>query len=173
MLALYRSGRQVEALRAYRDLRQFLGEEVGLEPSPALAALETAILQQAPHLDWREPASPPAPSPGPPTPSTARARGGGPLFAARTPYVGRENERAESAAWLDDACKGQGALVLIGGEPGVGKTRFTEVAGADADARGAQVLVGRCYEIEGAPPYVPFVEIFEQALAGAPSPAAF
>lgn len=63
MLALYRSARQVEALRAYRDLRRFLGEEVGLEPSPALAALETAILQQAPRLDWRPAAASQAPPP--------------------------------------------------------------------------------------------------------------
>ena len=170
ILALYRSGRQVEALRAYRDLRQFLAEEVGLEPSPALAALETAILQQAPHLEWRDPV--PAPSLVTPT-ATARQPTSGPMFAARTPYVGREHERAEFASWLDQARKGNGSLVLIGGEPGVGKTRFTEEAAADATGQGAQVLVGRCYEIEGAPPYVPFVEILEQALAAAPSPGAF
>ena len=170
MLALYRSGRQVEALRAYRDLRRFLAEEVGLEPSPALAALETAILQQAPHLEWRDPG--PAPSLVTPT-ATARPPTSGPMFAARTPYVGRENERAEFAGWLDQARKGNGSLVLIGGEPGVGKTRFTEEAGAEATSQGARVLVGRCYEIEGAPPYVPFVEMLEEALAAAPSPAAF
>jgi DNA-binding SARP family transcriptional activator len=173
MLALYRSGRQVEALRAYRDLRQYLAEEVGLEPSPALAALETAILQQAPHLEWMDAVPAAGPSPASPTPSSDRRPAGGPVFAARTPYVGREHERAECAGWLREACKGQGALVLIGGEPGVGKTRFTEMAAADADSMGAQVLVGRCYEIDGAPPYVPFVEILEQALAAAASPAAF
>src|SRR5207302_2514949 len=63
MLTLYRSGRQVEALRAYRDLRQLLAEEVGLDPSPALAALESGILRQAPELDWRAPPSSQAPSP--------------------------------------------------------------------------------------------------------------
>jgi DNA-binding SARP family transcriptional activator len=170
MLALYRSGRQVEALRAYRDLRQFLADEVGLEPSPALAALETAILQQAPHLDWRDPAS----VPGVEAPAmTVRPSGDGPMFAARTPYVGREHERAELSRWFDQASQGKGSLVLIGGEPGVGKSRLTEEAGADFAGRGARVRVGRCYEIEGAPPYVPFVEILEQALAAAPSPAAF
>jgi DNA-binding SARP family transcriptional activator len=89
MLALYRAGRQVEALRAYRDLRALLAEEVGLEPSPALVALEAAILRQAPDLEWRpspstpnEVASPPltpTPEPGPapaPTPDLESLAGG-------------------------------------------------------------------------------------------------
>jgi WD40 repeat protein/DNA-binding SARP family transcriptional activator len=55
MLALYRSGRQSDALDAYRDTRQLLGEELGLEPSLALRELELAILRQDPTLDRREP----------------------------------------------------------------------------------------------------------------------
>ena len=58
MLALYRCGRQVEALRVYRELRKLLAEDVGLQPGPALSALETAILQQSSQLDWRPVASP-------------------------------------------------------------------------------------------------------------------
>ncbi len=358
MLALYRAGRQVEALRAYRDLRALLAEEVGLEPSPALVALEAAVLRQAPDLEWRPPSSPqevaspplaPTPEPGPaPTPAptpdleslaggpvtvlftdveastdlrtrhgdhaaqqllrrheevvrdevaahggvevkalgdgfmvafgsarralacavaiqralaerradlpdlkvriglntgevvaeaddlygqavhaaariAARAAGGeilvsevvrqlagvtpeltftdrgryrlkgfpdrfrlfevrgreeGPAaapaaFAARTPYVGREAERAELGRLIDCAYGGSGGLALVGGEPGVGKTRFSEEVAADAAAKGFRVLVGRCYEIEGAPPYVPFVEILERALADAPDPESF
>ena len=45
MTALYRSGRQVDALRAYRDYRQYLADEIGLEPSPALVDLERRILE--------------------------------------------------------------------------------------------------------------------------------
>ena len=84
--------------------------------------------------------------------------------------MGRETERAELAGLVDRAAHGHGSLVLIGGEPGVGKTRLTEELGSEAAAKGFRVLVGRCYEIDGAPPYVPFVEIFEQALAAAPEP---
>jgi DNA-binding SARP family transcriptional activator len=51
MLALYRSGRQADALSAYRDARRVLGEELGLEPSPALQRLERAILSQDPALE--------------------------------------------------------------------------------------------------------------------------
>jgi class 3 adenylate cyclase len=52
MLALYRAGRQAEALRAYQELRGILGEELGLEPSAALARLEGAILRHEPELEW-------------------------------------------------------------------------------------------------------------------------
>jgi DNA-binding SARP family transcriptional activator len=52
MTALYRSGRQADALRAYARLREILGEELGLEPSTDLVQLEQAILLQDPSLDW-------------------------------------------------------------------------------------------------------------------------
>ncbi len=55
MLALYRCGRQAEALRAYRRLCEQLGEELGIEPSAELSALEEAILLQKPELDWVTP----------------------------------------------------------------------------------------------------------------------
>jgi DNA-binding SARP family transcriptional activator len=70
MLALYRAGRQAEALRAYQDLRGVLGDELGLEPSAALARLEGAILRHEPELEW--PPEAPAAAPRP-----ASAVGGG------------------------------------------------------------------------------------------------
>lgn len=62
---------------------------------------------------------------------------------------------------------------MIGGEAGVGKTRLTQEISAQATLRGARTRVGRCYETEGAPPYVPFVEMLEQPLDSSPSPHAF
>ncbi len=52
MVALYRSGRQAEALRAFQRLRDYLVDAVGIEPSAELVALEDAILNQRDELDW-------------------------------------------------------------------------------------------------------------------------
>jgi DNA-binding SARP family transcriptional activator len=62
MLALYRSGRQADALQAYRDGRRLLDSELGLEPGPELQRLERAILAQDPELEAVPPVSPPRPA---------------------------------------------------------------------------------------------------------------
>ena len=61
-------------------------------------------------------------------------------------------------AALDDAMSGQGRLVMLAGEPGIGKTRTAQELATLAEQRGAQVLWGRCYEEAGAPPYWPWVQ---------------
>ena len=81
----------------------------------------------------------------------------------RSPLVGREHERLEMSRWLDAAESGRGVLGILRGEPGVGKTRLMQEAAAEARARGFLALTGRCYEMEGAPPYNAFVEIIEGA----------
>lgn len=166
MTALYRSGRQAEALAAYQDLRSLLAGELGLEPTTTLARLEGAILRHEPELDW--------PPPDVEAPTGRRTRHEAvDIFAERTPYVGREAELAELVGLLDGALRGRGALVMISGEAGVGKTRLTAEVAVEAARRDMQVRIGRSYDMDGTLPYVPFVEIFEQALAGSPNPAAF
>jgi serine/threonine protein kinase len=82
--------------------------------------------------------------------------------AGKTPFVGREKELSELRSHVANLSRGTGGVVLIGGEPGVGKTRLAETAMHDARAAGALCLTGHCYEMEGgAPPYLPFMEIFE------------
>jgi len=71
MLALYRGGRQAEALGAYRAARQMMVRELGLEPGPALQRLEGAILRQDPALDWPGSAAAAARAPAPPAPAPA------------------------------------------------------------------------------------------------------
>ena len=82
--------------------------------------------------------------------------------SGKTPFVGRQKELSELRAHVADLARGVGGVVLIGGEPGVGKTRLAETAMHEARAARALCLTGHCYEMEGgAPPYSPFMEIFE------------
>jgi DNA-binding SARP family transcriptional activator len=120
MLALYRSGRQADALAAYRQLRHTLDEELGLVPGPAARELETAILRQDPSLDVLAPLvlrPVPAPADSPATPVPAQLP---PPVAA---FAGRDAELAR----LDDILpgpEGEPAVTVsvITGTAGVGKT---------------------------------------------------
>ena len=87
----------------------------------------------------------------------------------RTPFVGRDAEQAELGRWLDRAARGRGGLVLVGGEPGVGKTRLVEQVLETARQQRCLTLTGRCYEMEGTAPFMPFVEIIEHYTRVAPS----
>jgi predicted ATPase len=64
----------------------------------------------------------------------------------------------ELKAALEEALSGQGRLVMLVGEPGIGKTRTAQELASAAQTRGAQILWGWCYEAEGAPPYWPWVQ---------------
>lgn len=97
---------------------------------------------------------------------------GGGRGSTRFPLVGRGPEKAELLGKLAAAVTGLGSLVLIAGESGIGKTRLTAEVLAEAQERGVLCLVGHCYEMEGAPPYVPFVEMLEYG-ARKVKPAAF
>ncbi len=79
-------------------------------------------------------------------------------FTPSEGFVGRRQELAELKLALEDAMSGQGRLVMLAGEPGIGKTRTTQELATYAETRGAQVLWGWCYEEEGAPPYWPWVQ---------------
>ena len=68
------------------------------------------------------------------------------LSPFRGTFVGRQREMDELTAALDDAISGQGRLVMLVGEPGVGKTRTAQELASYAETRGTQVLWGRCYE---------------------------
>jgi tetratricopeptide (TPR) repeat protein len=91
-----------------------------------------------------------------------------PLVAAeRTAFVGRDSER-ETIQWLiDSARKGRGAVVMIGGGSGVGKTRLATEMARYAERSGFQYAVGHCYERDEPVPYLPFAEIIESAVARA------
>jgi DNA-binding SARP family transcriptional activator len=143
MLALYRSGRQADALESYQQARRILTDELGLEPSEALNDLQRAILAHDPSL---QPPSRSEPEVAP------RQDGAG-------PFVGRERELGALFAGLDSALAGEGRLFLISGEPGIGKSRLLDQLAGRARERGVEVLVGRCWEAGGAPAYWPWVQV--------------
>ncbi|MGW6914741.1 BTAD domain-containing putative transcriptional regulator [Kitasatospora sp. NPDC054939] len=114
--ALYRAGRQTEALDGYRELTDHLAEELGLDPGPELVALHRAILRQDPAL---------TPAPAAATPATRATSGN--LPAATTDLVGRRTEVARIGELL-----ATGRLVTLTGPGGVGKTRLALAAAAAA-----------------------------------------
>src|SRR5438105_4627958 len=76
-----------------------------------------------------------------------------------TPFVGRHRELAALLRQLDEAERGRCSMVLLSGEPGIGKTRIAEELCASAHGRGVLVSWGHCFEGEGAPAFWPWVQI--------------
>lgn len=103
MIALYRSGRQPEALRAYQQFRTTLRDDLGLEPSSELSALEEAILLRKPELDWM-------PEPSIETPAFSEATGVTPVLTRASVQEDDEPRQAAPPAT---------APVLEGGPPNV------------------------------------------------------
>ena len=124
MLALYRSGRQPDALRAYEAYRTLLADELGLDPSPTLRGLERAMLDHA--LD-------------PGRPSQPRTRPSGAESPSMLPRpVNRLVGRAAELAELEDLVT-RHRVVTLAGPGGVGKTRLALEAAGVVSATGRRV----------------------------------
>jgi DNA-binding SARP family transcriptional activator len=175
VLAEYRCGRQADALATLRAVRDELSETLGVDPGPALQALELAVLRQDPALDWHPPSAAtvtaeparaePPPTPAVPTDAGALQTGDPRLW----PVVGRESELAALNTQLDAASSGHTGFALLVGEPGIGKTRLVEEVMARARARGFVTMGGRCSEDEGAPPLWPWRSILTSLHAQLPA----
>jgi hypothetical protein len=79
-------------------------------------------------------------------------------------FVGREPEMSELVAAHDAAAGGRGRLILIAGEPGIGKSRLADELAARARERGTLVLWGRCWEDAGAPPFWSWIQVLRACL---------
>ena len=150
MVALYRCGRQADALRAFQRAKAALGE-VGIDPGANLRRLEQAIILQDPSLDAPAPEHAPAPR--------ARPSGMPPEIAApvRPGFVGRRVEMDVLATAWARAKAGDRHAVLLGGEPGIGKTTLARETACRLIDDGALVLYGRNDDDFGVP-YQPFAE---------------
>ncbi|MCO1655110.1 ATP-binding protein [Pseudonocardia humida] len=125
-------GERGRALRAYHACVSALDRELGVAVSTATRAAYEALL-------------PPEPGAPPPQPG-------------RPPLVGRFTERVTAVRAWRSAAAGRARLVLVGGEPGAGKTRLAEEFRDWCARRGAVGAEARCHPGEGAPAYVPVVD---------------
>ncbi|WP_041313753.1 BTAD domain-containing putative transcriptional regulator [Saccharothrix espanaensis] len=194
MLALYRAGRQTEALAVYDEGRRVLLDEHGVTPGEPLRALHRRILaQDVPALvtppravvvpGARQAVVPPAPprdrhdAPAPPPATAAAPRA---VEADGVRVVGRERELAVLDGVLVAARHAGGRVVAVVGEAGIGKTSLARVVGARAAAAGTPVVWARCPDIGQTPPFWLWTQVVralspdgvEPALAGFTGPFA-
>jgi DNA-binding SARP family transcriptional activator/tetratricopeptide (TPR) repeat protein len=140
MVALYRAGRQADALNACRSLRVALRDELGLDPSHELQRLEQSILDQADNLELVSIGASPRAHALPPA-----------ALVADPPFVGRTEELAWVGAQWHAACRGEPRLAIVQGEPGIGKTRIAAEFAERCYRGGTTVLWGSCTDDPGVP----------------------
>jgi DNA-binding SARP family transcriptional activator len=151
MLALYREGRQAEALRAFSRLREALDSELGVEPNPSVRMLEEAIILQRGDLD---PVRHDRPRPG----LELRETGA---------FIGRHREIDVIDRVWAQALSGQPRLVLIGGPAGIGKSALADHVAQRHAALGARVIVGTC-DTDPASDYEPLPQLIRAMVEIAP-----
>jgi DNA-binding SARP family transcriptional activator len=152
-LALYRAHRQADALGALRRARQTFADELGIDPGPALRALEADVLAQSPALDPRAPAA---------TSAGQQVIGSG--NGASTDLVDRGRELAQVRQALSELALGRPTQLLLEGPAGIGKTRLLDELRGWARAAGVRVLAARGSQLEQSFGYGVVRQLLEPAI---------
>jgi DNA-binding SARP family transcriptional activator/tetratricopeptide (TPR) repeat protein len=165
MLALYRSGRQADSLSVYAQIRQRLVAEIGDEPGSDLRRLHEQILKRELEVPGPTGGGLLVPATGQTGPDPTAGPAGGPEHPV--PRVGavelveRDTQLADLSAALRGAGAGRGAVVLVTGEAGAGKTALVRKF-ASGSAQVARILWGTCDELVTPRPLGPFRDIARQ-----------
>ena len=155
MEAHARMGERAESLRQYDTLHTTLERELSVEPLRETEALREAILSG----EYDRPA---APARGV---TPRRERPSLDTLKARTPFVGREEERAALDSELRAAAEGRARVVVLTGELGIGKSRLWQEWSATVDS-GTTILETHCLESTQALPLAPLTELFRSVALG-------
>jgi DNA-binding SARP family transcriptional activator len=138
VLALYRAHRQAGALAALRRARERLAEELGVDPGPALRALEAEILAQSPSLD----------GPDPRVPTDHPVAEMPPEPVAPTELIDRAREIAVLQQRMDELAGGRAGCVLVEGPAGIGKSQLLVETARLATSAQIRVLTARGSQLE-------------------------
>lgn len=148
-------GQSAAAVRQYQECARVLEEELGVPPEDETTGLYEAI---------RTRRFPPRPAPAPPAPTAQR-----PVADLHSPpLVGRDQECEQLAAALERVRAGQAQVVLIGGEPGIGKSRLAQAAADHGQRLGMRTIWQKCYQSEQTIPYQALVDLAGRLLAECP-----
>lgn len=166
-IALYRVGRQGDALARLREIRRRLADELGIEPGPALRAVESDILAHSEDLLHRDPPPPVRPA----TPAAPRTPLSDPDIRHHATLIGRADELRLVDRVAESVAAHGLRTVWIGAEAGGGKTTLADVVAHRLAGRDWTVVRGRCPEVDGAPPAWAWTEVLRSLGADAPARA--